>query len=948
MKPLSKGVIALFFMLVFSALPGFCQLQRANTFVYVNNDIYGPNSVSAYSVQVQYDTNHKVKTVNLNPIGKPVLTGGNGAEGGCSENHIAIAGTFVYVTNDVSNTISGFSITPATGALTPVTVPPVPSGLEEADYCMTLAATPNGKFLYVSSFDSGAINAFTIESNGALTPGPGQKLRGGAIYMKVSPNGKFLAAITQEDIGSRLTMFTIDKSNGALTAVSSEPSFGGSLDFNCASNLLYIAAAAKTGEIAVRSVSRDGALSPFPGSPFSFNNGGYLTGIPVLSPDDLHLFATSFLSGGSVASLNIGLDGVLTSTQKNPFATFSTQPQGMATDQLGDLLFVTTSIFSPSSLYVYSINRATGALTSRITGYKLADSNGSASFAVFPPKTCFGNLAAKYALNDDPGKYGYGGKGFDYAGSGKPGQPWPAYDGNQCAFQFFNGQGTTYAPCWITASEINKDYYYYDSNSPYVETPRQDYGMDCSGLVMWSYNTAVNATIEKPEGAHGKPAPSKDLPIWYDGAGSGWVTVNIASISRTGNVVTVTTSTINPFMKLHSVVISGVADSSFSGRFVITSVISSKQFTYAQAGSDSVSSGGTASGPPRDGQCTDVQSTFLTDDLGDLSNYKSYTAPLSLRPGDLLCFNYHPGGGHVAMYLGNLGQPGKNTIEDFDRRHGGVVTGDVDTRPFVDVAGDTNCSLRNPTKQCFDFLGYRRPRTPRVAILFQVHSPVSLSVTDPRGFTIDDKSWTVTEHQAYRAVGSLAYNDYSPSGDDMVFSPILESGAYIAKVEPKPGTTPSDVYGLTVTAGGRTITLADQVPISQIPPLGYGVESNGTTITPFTPVAIEIKPGSVSPTPINIKSSGKIPVAILSAANFNALREVNASSLTFGREGDERSFASCNMNGEDVNGDGLPDLVCHFYTQETGFQAGDAQGVLKGLTYSGQVIRGTGAIQIVP
>jgi hypothetical protein len=37
-------------------------------------------------------------------------------------------------------------------------------------------------------------------------------------------------------------------------------------------------------------------------------------------------------------------------------------------------------------------------------------------------------------------------------------------------------------------------------------------------------------------------------------------------------------------------------------------------------------------------------------------------------------------------------------------------------------------------------------------------------------------------------------------------------------------------------------------------------------------------------------------------------------------------------NAEDVNGDGLADLVCHFDTPTVGFEAGDEQGILKGLT----------------
>ncbi len=72
------------------------------------------------------------------------------------------------------------------------------------------------------------------------------------------------------------------------------------------------------------------------------------------------------------------------------------------------------------------------------------------------------------------------------------------------------------------------------------------------------------------------------------------------------------------------------------------------------------------------------------------------------------------------------------------------------------------------------------------------------------------------------------------------------------------------------------------------------------------------------------------------------------ASLTFGRTGNELSLAFCNPGGEDVNGDGLLDLVCHFDTPKTGFQTGDTVGVLKGKTVTGTPIKGTDSIRIVP
>jgi len=48
-----------------------------------------------------------------------------------------------------------------------------------------------------------------------------------------------------------------------------------------------------------------------------------------------------------------------------------------------------------------------------------------------------------------------------------------------------------------------------------------------------------------------------------------------------------------------------------------------------------------------------------------------------------------------------------------------------------------------------------------------------------------------------------------------------------------------------------------------------------------------------------------------------------------------------------VNGDGFPDLVCHFKTQATGFLAGDVVGVVKGTDVSDELIEGTDSVNVV-
>ena len=125
-----------------------------------------------------------------------------------------------------------------------------------------------------------------------------------------------------------------------------------------------------------------------------------------------------------------------------------------------------------------------------------------------------------------------------------------------------------------------------------------------------------------------------------------------------------------------------------------------------------------------------------------------------------------------------------------------------------------------------------------------------------------------------------------------------------------------------------------------------------TGIMPSTKqITINIKPGrrSDDSVPLNPRSRGKIPVAILSSPDFNPL-SVDVESLRFGATGTENSLFKCNSRGADVNGDGRLDLICHFNNQDADFEPGDLEGILTGrLNDSSQTaIEGRGWLKVKP
>lgn len=108
-------------------------------------------------------------------------------------------------------------------------------------------------------------------------------------------------------------------------------------------------------------------------------------------------------------------------------------------------------------------------------------------------------------------------------------------------------------------------------------------------------------------------------------------------------------------------------------------------------------------------------------------------------------------------------------------------------------------------------------------------------------------------------------------------------------------------------------------------------------------VNIGVKPGDSQPV-VNLNSQGVVPVVILSTSTFDATK-VNPQTVKFGRTGAEASPVHSSL--QDVNGDGLLDMVLQFRTQSTGLQLGGTQVTLMGRTSDGTPFRGSTAIQVI-
>lgn len=114
------------------------------------------------------------------------------------------------------------------------------------------------------------------------------------------------------------------------------------------------------------------------------------------------------------------------------------------------------------------------------------------------------------------------------------------------------------------------------------------------------------------------------------------------------------------------------------------------------------------------------------------------------------------------------------------------------------------------------------------------------------------------------------------------------------------------------------------------------------------PVVIDIKPGS-DPSSFGANSLGQIPVAVFGSATFNVAR-IDDSTVRFGDAPSALGDAADSHGRghiEQINGDGIPDKVYHFYFPDTHLDPTDTEGCLSG-EMDGRDFMGCSDVNIVP
>jgi 6-phosphogluconolactonase (cycloisomerase 2 family) len=344
------------------------QLPSSNYGIVVhpsNKFLYIP--VGSQILAYQIGTNGLLQPVSGSPFNLP----------GGSALKFSPNGQFGY-----TNTGVEYSVNLTTGALTElgtVTVGNLP---------FDVALTPAGSFLYVPNFNDGTISGFSVsKTTGALTALAGSPFAdgdSGPSAVVVSPNGKFLfvANVSTNSAGSN-SVFSISSATGALTAIPGSPfpgaGPGNGVTVDPTGHFLYVAS---TGINAYSINQASGALTAISGSPYT--TPAAANGV-TLDPTGRFLYASIF---GNLTTVQTAPDVITYAINTSTGALTQIGTEGVDGNQ-GESLVISTGpkpvTYTPKFAYAtnqgsqniseYTINGTTGALTA-VSGSPLPDANG--------------------------------------------------------------------------------------------------------------------------------------------------------------------------------------------------------------------------------------------------------------------------------------------------------------------------------------------------------------------------------------------------------------------------------------------------------------------------------------------------------------------------------------------------------------------------------------------
>jgi 6-phosphogluconolactonase len=231
---------------------------------------------------------------------------------------------FLYVVNQTSGKVNGYTVDPGSGSLGVIQGSGLPGSgspfpINPASHPVGVAIAPAGNFLFVANGAEGTIAVFSIGGKGVLTQaGLPVSVGAGATptSIAVEHSGRFL--YVTDSAHNAVAGFAIQ--NGALAPISGSPFAAGAaplgLGIDPQGALLFVANSGSNNVSAYAIDSSTGALGQVSGSPFP--TGGVGPSAVAVDAETSFVYVTEQTSH-DIAAFSIASNGSLQTVKGSPF-----------------------------------------------------------------------------------------------------------------------------------------------------------------------------------------------------------------------------------------------------------------------------------------------------------------------------------------------------------------------------------------------------------------------------------------------------------------------------------------------------------------------------------------------------------------------------------------------------------------------------------------------------
>jgi 6-phosphogluconolactonase (cycloisomerase 2 family) len=273
-------------------------------------------------------------------------------------------GKFVYVTNTwdgANGSISGFTINPASGVLTPIFGMPLTT-TDQQPY--GIAIDPSGSFAYVAYTSSAAVVSYTVAPTGLLsvfgTTSTGAPGVNSPYSATMDPSGAYLYVGSDlSTANGAIQVYSITA--GTLAAVGAAYATGNTplrTAVDSEDQFLY-APYPYDGDVGGYGIEANGVLAVIGGAPFAFQAGAPTNaayGIAIY-PGGGYLYLSDYIAG-TVTAYAYDSNGILTELAA-PLAV-GAKPESVAVDPSGRFLYVANT--GDGTVTAFSISPTLGTL----------------------------------------------------------------------------------------------------------------------------------------------------------------------------------------------------------------------------------------------------------------------------------------------------------------------------------------------------------------------------------------------------------------------------------------------------------------------------------------------------------------------------------------------------------------------------------------------------------